>query len=119
MFSPLTDAIYPMRKQISPAVSLSSSALDDGLHEDAQFLQACVSAYAHPDDADAQAVVIWAQIEHRVTECHGEVTSLRSCYNGSNPKWLFLILMLCALRDSWTKWMDECTQTEEQAGLLM
>lgn len=42
----------------SPAVSLSSSALDHSLDEDAQFLQPCVSADAHSYNADPKAVVI-------------------------------------------------------------
>ncbi len=54
---------YPIGKQLSPAVSLSSSALNDGLDEDAQFLQACVSTDTHPDDTDPQAVIIWKHID--------------------------------------------------------
>lgn len=53
-----------MGAQLSPAVSLSSSALDDGLDEDTQLLQACVGTDAHPDDADPEAVVIWKHTDH-------------------------------------------------------
>lgn len=57
-----------MGAQLSPAVSLSSSALDDGLDEDTQLLQACVGTDTHPDDADPEAVVIWKHTDHiRVT----------------------------------------------------
>lgn len=53
-----------MGVQLSPAVSLSSSALDDGLDEDTQLLQACVGTDTHPDDADPEAVVIWKHTDH-------------------------------------------------------
>ncbi len=49
----------PTENQLSPAVPLGSSALNDGLDEDAQFLQACVSTNAHPNNTDPEAVVIW------------------------------------------------------------
>lgn len=45
-------------EQLSPAVSLSSSPLDDSLHKDAKFLQSCISTNTHPDDADPKAVLI-------------------------------------------------------------
>lgn len=53
----------------SPAVPLGGSALDDGLHEDTQLLQAGVSAHPHPDDADPQAVVVWGGELKTVCEC--------------------------------------------------
>lgn len=46
------------RKQLSPAVSLSSSPLNDSLDEYAKLLQAGVSTHTHPDDADPKAFVI-------------------------------------------------------------
>ena len=59
-----------MGGQLSPAVSLSGSALDDGLDEDAQLLQACVGTDAHPDDADPEAVVIWEHTDIQTVIFH-------------------------------------------------
>lgn len=61
-----------------PAVSVRSSALGDGLHEDAQLLQAHVGARPHADDADAEAVAVCGTPKHRAGDPHQCVTSDRS-----------------------------------------
>lgn len=43
----------------APAVAMRRSPLGNGFDEDAQLFQAHVGPSAHPDDADAQAVLVW------------------------------------------------------------
>lgn len=67
-YGPVYDGLTGARwcAVFSPAVPLGSSALDDGLHENTQLLQAGVSAHPHPDDTDSQAVVIWRGVKDRL-----------------------------------------------------
>lgn len=80
------------RRARSPAVPLGGSTLNDRLDEDTKLLQPGVCTHTHPDDTDAQAVVVWGEHTRTRTCTHKQETGTGTGINTGGDQRFPIIL---------------------------